>query len=94
MATVQQLICDRCKQAITDTGPNRKSSRLTRYNTDYHGTRVDLCGECTAQFFAWLENPEWAPPGYEYRVRPCPHHVPCADPDGCSGKELGPIGAG
>lgn len=33
------------------------------------------------------------PPGWELRPRPCHHHVPCADPGGCSGKELVRIGS-
>lgn len=30
------------------------------------------------------------PIGYKRVPRPCPHHVPCADPNGCSGYELVP----
>lgn len=95
MARVSQLVCDRCKKSIGENiSGNSAGQRLMRYNTDYHGTQVDLCSECAATFFAWLEDQSGAPPGYKYQIRPCPHLVPCANPDGCSGKELVPIGAG
>lgn len=79
--------CDRCKREIEDG----KSNRLTRFNTDYHGTQVDLCTRCWNQFAAWLDSPANVPVGYKLVPRPCPHHVPCADPEGCSGKELVPV---
>lgn len=37
--------------------------------------------------------PPEVPAGFEKRIRPCPHHVPCADPNGCSGYEIVPIGS-
>lgn len=90
MAQVQQLICDRCGAAVKSDASSA-GKRLMRYDTDYHGTRIDLCDRCSDQFKAWLEDRTGPPPGYKYQQRPCPHSIPCADPQGCSGQELVPI---
>lgn len=91
MVKVHQLIliCDRCGNKIVDTP--QKRLRLTRFDKDYHGTEVDLCDGCWTIFGFWLDSPDGPPPGYKYQQRPCPHQIPCADPSGCSGKELVPV---
>jgi len=63
-----------------------------RYDGEnFRGKRVDLCQSCADALKRWLDDPHAAPLGYRYKPRPCPHNVPCADPEGCSGKELVPI---
>lgn len=89
MARVQQRVCDRCGAKVEDN-PIGARARLTRFDQDYHGTNVDLCVGCSTQFMTWMDDPTGAPPGYRFQPRPCPHNVPCADPEGCSGKELVP----
>lgn len=89
MAKVEIILCDRCSDEIPLTVSNSHAAhRLVRYNSDYHGTRVDLCARCWDQFENWLSSNN--PPGFVKRLRPCPHNVPCADPNGCSGYELVP----
>lgn len=90
MARVDQLICDKCKKPIKKNDP-REHKRLTRYDKDYHGTQIDLCAKCFTIFVFWLDSPGGPPPGYKFVKRPCPHNVPCADPNGCSGEELVPV---
>lgn len=89
MARVTIKKCDRCGHEVADT-PDDARHRLVRYNSDYHGTGVDLCQDCWKQFWGWLYSTTDTPPGYKRRIRPCPHNIPCADPDGCSGFELVP----
>jgi len=56
MAQVTQRVCDRCGSKVEDS-PDSAPKRLTRYDTDYHGTRVDLCTPCAEEFKAWLDDP-------------------------------------
>lgn len=90
MAKVNQTVCDRCGRNADDV-PNDLPKRLIRFDKDYHGTQIDLCENCATQFKTWLADQTGPPPGYKFQARPCPHHVPCADPTGCSGQELVPI---
>lgn len=82
--------CDRCEKQAEDVD-NSLPKRIIHFMKDYHGTQVDLCTECAKALKAWLEDPTSAPPGYKFKARPCPHLVPCADPNGCSGQELVPL---
>lgn len=90
MAKVNQTICDRCGNKVEDN-PEGARQRLVRFDSDYHGTKIDLCRACSTQFKTWLNGAMGPPIGYKFQARPCPHQVPCADPDGCSGQELVPV---
>jgi hypothetical protein len=91
MARSMTTFCDRCGAQVEDH-PKGARQRITRFDSDYHGTQVDLCTACFEQFKVWLERGNGgAPPGYEFKPRPCPHQVPCADPQGCAGVELIPL---
>ena len=90
MARAMTTFCDRCGKPVEES-PSNTLKRLMRFDKDYHGTQVDLCIGCGKMLKEWLENPESPPPGYERIKRPCPHRVPCADPEGCSGYILVPV---
>lgn len=58
--------------------------------------RRELIDNMTDTMMAcWLTDPpptrSGIPKGYKRVARPCPHFVPCADPNGCSGHELVPV---
>lgn len=90
MAKAMTTFCDRCGRPVEDL-PENAHNKLKRFDSDYHGTDVDLCTECSKQFKMWLDHPQAAPPGYQWRQKPCPHRIPCADPQGCSGQMLVPL---
>lgn len=91
MAEVHKIVCDRCGRNIIKKADNDRHL-VTKY--DEAGQKLallDLCEPCYAQLEDWLRNSGGAPIGYKFQPRPCPHMVPCADPNGCSGMELIPV---
>lgn len=91
MGEVHKIVCDRCGRDIIKKGDNDRHL-LTKYDVEGQNLElIDLCEPCYTQLETWLKNPSGAPPGYKFQPRPCPHTIPCADPNGCSGIELVPI---
>lgn len=79
--------CDRCHKEISP--PHREVKVVF---VEHHEKAYDLCKDCVSAVQSFIEDgPQTGiPRGFKMVPRPCPHHVPCADPRGCSGFEIVP----
>jgi hypothetical protein len=81
MATRHVTECDRCGREIK--------------GESYEVDERDFCPDCKRDFDLFME-PRKTPmrakllkaQGKKRVARSCPHHVPCAEPWGCSGDEI------
>jgi len=80
------VTCDACGREISAVG-NGLPIMLTFSKPGHTQVRqLDVCQYCLDDLDRWLEGS--TPIGYELVPIPCPHNIPCADPEGCSGKML------
>jgi hypothetical protein len=90
--------CDRCGREIrsgrrTIDVPGLKANGRQQDPGLYPDRKYDLCADCFKEFGVFIDKPtppraRSIPKGYKRVARPCPHHVPCAEPWGCSGEEV------
>jgi hypothetical protein len=78
MASRYVTECDRCGHEIN--------------GESYEVDDRDFCPDCKSAFDLFMEPHKAAELLKKRRkkrvARPCPHHVPCAEPWGCSGDEV------
>lgn len=82
----QVIECDRCGREIP--------SEEDVWNT----AGYEFCERCNDEFDLFME-PNETPVrakllkkiGKKRVAKPCPHHIPCAEPWGCSGEEIVPL---
>jgi hypothetical protein len=89
MARITKYRCDRCGREEEDEAVTNEVIIVSVVSV-MDTTRHQLCALCSRSLRGWLDTTGFVPVGYKRVPRPCPHHVPCADPNGCSGTELVP----
>lgn len=77
--------CDRCDANMSSKRPPAYQLVISAPGYRQRSDTYDLCSDCKEKLDLFISQKLYKHAFAEFTL-PCPHHVPCADPNGCQGK--------